>query len=387
MVIWFIRVMFVLMIASLIVLSFNQQSINQSMPDVAAQYEAVVLAFGASLLALGLAVDLLVLKKSVAALAGIFFGLLVGLLIGLGFSSILDFVYEVYNVPVGSVLEYARDPIKWFINIFCCFLSITFIMQTKDDFRFIVPYVEFSKQMKGGCPFILDTSVIIDGRIVDIAATKVFQGGLVVPRFVLHELQNIADSADRLRRNRGRRGLDILNKMQSSKGADISILDVSLSAAERSEPVDQQLVTAGLKLNGKLVTNDYNLNKVASLRGVEVVNINDLANALKPVLLPGEVLCVKMVKPGDQQGQGVGYLEDGTMVVVDDGRQFLGKEIDAVVTSVLQTSAGRMVFGKMEGSGGQENARNGNSEGNHNDRGANRGGRDNRGGYRSSNRG
>ena len=292
---WFIRGMFVLMIASLVVLSFNQQTIGESMPDVAAQYEAVVLAFGASLLALGLGVDLLVRKKSVAALAGIFFGLLVGLLIGLGFNSILDFVYEVYRVPVGSVLDYAQDPIKWFINIFCCYLSITFIMQTKEDFRFIVPYVEFSKQMKGSCPFILDTSVIIDGRIVDIAATKVFQGGLVVPRFVLHELQNIADSADRLRRNRGRRGLDILNKMQSNKDIDITITDVSLSAAERSEPVDQQLVTAGLKLSGKLVTNDYNLNKVGSLRGVEVVNINDLANSLKTVTLPGEAMRVKIL--------------------------------------------------------------------------------------------
>jgi len=221
-------------------------------------------------------------------------------------------------------------------------------MQTKDDFRFIIPYVEFSKQTKGNCPLLLDTSVIIDGRIADIASTKVITSPMVIPRFILNELQNIADSSDRLRRNRGRRGLDILNKMQTNPEIDLSIQDITLVSKEAAEPVDHKLVSAAQKLAGKVVTNDYNLNKVASIRGVDVINVNDLANALKSVLLPGEILQVKVVKPGDQQGQGVGYLEDGTMVVIEQGRQYLHRDVEVVVTSVLQTSAGRMIFGKID---------------------------------------
>ena len=340
MVSWFIRAMFLLMVVAMVWLTWSQDAYTGT--DAA---RTLVMSFGIAALVIGFSIDLLVRKKNLAALAGILFGLLVGMLIGLGFNYVLEFVYDVYGV---TSLRASLEPLKWLINVLCCYLAITFIMQTKDDFRFIIPYVEFSKQTKGSCPLVLDTSVIIDGRIADIAATRILNAPLIVPRFVLNELQNIADSADRMRRTRGRRGLDVLNKMQSNHELDISIEDVHLTAAERNEPVDHQLVATCIKLGGKIVTNDYNLNKVASIRGIEVININDLANALKPILLPGETLSVKMVKPGDQPGQGVGYLDDGTMVVVDQGRQFLGQEVDPVVTSVLQTSAGRMIFGKID---------------------------------------
>ena len=209
--------------------------------------------------------------------------------------------------------------------------------------------MEFSQQTKGSRPSPLATSVIVDGRIADIANTRIMEAELIVPRFVLQELQTIADSADKLKRTRGRRGLDMLNKLQTNDNVDISILAARPERSAAGAGVDEVLVGLANQLNGNVVTNDYNLNKIAQLRGVTVININDLANALKPVVLPGETLSVKMVKPGEEVGQGVGYLEDGTMVVAEGGRDHVGKTVQLSVTSVLQTSAGRMIFGRLDG--------------------------------------
>ena len=240
--------------------------------------------------------------------------------------------------------------IKLLVGACTIYLCVSFVMQTKDDFRFIIPYVEFSRQTRGTRPLLLDTSVIIDGRIADIADTRILASPMIVPRFVLEELQEIADSSDKLKRNRGRRGLDMLNRLQSNDKIELRISDFRVPSVEELAEVDQKLVALAQHLNGRIVTNDYNLNKVAQLRGVEVININDLANALKPVFLPGEALTVKIIKPGEEVGQGIGYLDDGTMVVVEQGREHIGQEIAILVTSVLQTSAGRMIFGRPEGS-------------------------------------
>jgi uncharacterized protein YacL len=191
---------------------------------------------------------------------------------------------------------------------------------------------------------ILDTSVIIDGRIADICETGFVDGTLVVPQFVLKELQQVADSADSLRRNRGRRGLDILQRIQKMAGLDVVISDVDFPDVRE---VDLKLIELARSLQGKIVTNDFNLNKVAQLRGVEVLNINELANSLKPVVLPGETMKVFILKEGKEYNQGVAYLDDGTMVVVDNARSMIGKTIDVVVTSVLQTTAGKMIFGRF----------------------------------------
>jgi uncharacterized protein YacL len=190
---------------------------------------------------------------------------------------------------------------------------------------------------------ILDTSVIIDGRIADICETGFLDGTLVIPQFVLKELQLVADSADSLKRNRGRRGLDILQKIQKMSGVDVTISDIDFPDVRE---VDLKLIELGRSLQGKIVTNDFNLNKVAQLRGVEVLNINELANALKPVVLPGEFMKVFILKEGKEYNQGVAYLDDGTMVVVDNARRMISKNIDIVVTSVLQTTAGKMIFGR-----------------------------------------
>src|SRR5258707_388412 len=190
---------------------------------------------------------------------------------------------------------------------------------------------------------ILDTSVIIDGRIADVCETGFMDGTLVIPQFVLKELQLVADSGDSMKRNRGRRGLDILQKIQKMSGVDVTISDIDFPDVRE---VDLKLIELGRTLQGKIVTNDFNLNKVAQLRGVEVLNINELANALKPVVLPVEFMKVFILKEGKEYNQGVAYLDDGTMVVVDNARRMISKTIDIVVTSVLQTTAGKMIFGR-----------------------------------------
>jgi uncharacterized protein YacL len=190
---------------------------------------------------------------------------------------------------------------------------------------------------------ILDTSVIIDGRIADLCETGFLDGTLVIPQFVLKELQLVADSADSMKRNRGRRGLDILQKIQKMSGVDVMISDIDFPEVRE---VDLKLIELGRTLQGKIVTNDFNLNKVAQLRGVAVLNINELANALKPVVLPGEFMKVFILKEGKEYNQGVAYLDDGTMVVVDNARRMISRNIDVVVTSVLQTTAGKMIFGR-----------------------------------------
>jgi uncharacterized protein YacL len=247
----------------------------------------------------------------------------------------------------------AAGTMKWMLGISICFLIISIVIRTKDDVRFVIPYVEFTKQTKGARPFVLDTSAIIDGRIADLYKSKLFDAPLIVPRFVLNEIQLISDSADKLKRNRGRRGLDILKEMQANTTIDITIDDTVVPEIEELKGVDQKLILFSKNCGGRLVTTDYNLSKVADVRDVDVLNINDLANSLKTIALPGENMKVRIIKPGEEPTQGVGYLDDGTMVVVEDARNKIGKDIVLAVTSSLQTSAGKMIFGKFEDFAGQ----------------------------------
>lgn len=301
--------------------------------------EPIRLFGGIMLLAIGLiALDVFIPIKRIDTITSIYFGLLMGLLLtyvlGLALTPYFDNKLELRAVQaiLGLVVVYT---------------STSFVLQTRDDFRFIIPYVEFAREVKGLKPYILDTSAIIDGRIADVVEANVMDNRLVLPRFALAELQNIADSSDKLRRERGRRGLDILNRLRNNPEIDFTIHDRELPEMA-NQPVDTKLVLLAREMDGKLVTGDYNLNKVAKLHNVKVINLNDLANALKPVFIPGERIQVQIVKPGEEPGQGVGYLEDGTMIVVEGGQPHVSKEIQLEVTSVLQTSAGRMIFGKFE---------------------------------------
>ncbi len=285
-----------------------------------------------------IAADVFIRTKQLDIISSVYFGLIVGLF--------LAYVGGFALAPL-QLSAFAHNHAQLVLAMLTCYTCISLLIQTRHDFRFLIPYVEFSKEVKGLKPYVLDTSVVIDGRIADVIEAKVLDSQLIMPRFVLAELQTIADSSDRMRRTRGRRGLDILNRLRANTEVDFQIYDRELPEFA-GQPVDLKLVLLAKSLDGKVVTNDYNLNKVARLHGVGVINLNDLANALKPVFLPGEHLEVRIVKAGEEYGQGVGYLDDGTMVVVEAGREFLNQLVRVAVTSVLQTSAGRMVFGKRE---------------------------------------
>ncbi len=264
--------------------------------------------------------------------ARIFKGFAVGLLLGAGFSAI------------------ARSfglQMTWFYRTFIYLSSLYIGVALVSQLDLVLGGVSKSAgtSVSPDCMKVLDTSVIIDGRIADVVETGFIEGVLVVPKFVLDELQQIADSSDSIKRSRGRRGLDVLNRLKKDKNTLVRITDQDFPEIP---DVDSKLVKLGKVLNGKVVTNDFNLFKVAEIQGVTVLNVNQLANSLKPVVLPGEKMKIVVIKEGKDPGQGIGYLDDGTMVVVDSGKKYVGDEIFVSVTSVLQTPAGRMIFAKYE---------------------------------------
>lgn len=265
-------------------------------------------------------------------------GLIIGLLIAFLLSQPINNLGIPYVGVVSSIVLY---------GIFG-YLGLTIPNRKKDDIQSNLGNIRRGskdrvKSSNRSCPKVLDTSVIIDGRIADICKTGFVEGPLIIPQFVLEELQHIADSSDSLKRNRGRRGLDILNKIQKELDIEVIINDRKIDDVEE---VDSKLLKLTQLLKGKIITNDYNLNKVAEVQGIDVLNINELANAVKPVVLPGEEMVVHVIKDGKELNQGLAYLDDGTMIVVEGGRKYIGETIDVIVTSVLQTSAGRMIFAK-----------------------------------------
>jgi len=348
---WIFRAIFLVIIVAVVIANITSSTVQQDEIGEESQeaYRAnlrAILYSSAGMAAFVLLLDILTPKRKFSALAGVFFGLLVGMLISWALSPVVDMVKETYSIPINPT---AVAAIKWTLAICVCYLTISIVMRTKDDVRFVIPYVEFAKQTKGSRPLVIDTSAIIDGRIVDLCQSKLFDAPLIVPRFVLNELQLIADSADKLKRNRGRRGLDILNKMQMDPVIDVEIDDSVIAEVEEVKGVDQKLLMFSKACNGRLATTDYNLSKVARVREVDVVNVNDLANSLKVVALPGETMEIRIIKAGEEAEQGIGYLDDGTMVVVEGARNRIGRMLIISVTSSLQTSAGKMIFGKFEG--------------------------------------
>ena len=268
----------------------------------------------------------------------------IGLLLGIIAANILSYtlIFKIFTADLSTVALYIL------INVLFAYLGAGVGIIKGGEislklFRSKTTEVKIEENYK-----ILDTSVIIDGRIADLCETGFIEGIIQIPQFVLRELQHIADSSDSIKRTRGRRGLDILHKLQKQVGLEVEIIEIDFP---KIKEVDSKLIALAQKNKGKIITNDFNLNKVAELQGVDVLNINQLANALKPVVLPGEVMKVRVLKEGKEEGQGVAYLDDGTMVVVDNARQYLGKNIDVSVTSVLQTTAGRMIFSVLKGEG------------------------------------
>lgn len=274
-------------------------------------------------------------KVSVRGLSSAVFGLIFGLIMAKLVSDTLSLL------KLDQTLLYS---LKVVLTLIFCYLGMIVAIRGRDEFNIIVPYVKFSRQDQKDELVILDTSVIIDGRIADICNIRFLEGKFIVPRFVLKELQQIADSSDSLKRARGRRGMDILGKLQKNPNIDVKIHNEDFTDVKE---VDAKIVKLAKVLSARVFTNDYNLNKIAEIQGVKVLNVNELANALRPVVLPGESLDIRLIKEGKEYNQAVGYLEDGTMVVVDNGRRLIGQNVRVVVGSVLQTAAGRMIFGKL----------------------------------------
>lgn len=313
--------------------------INSSLPNGSASHDPYVVFLAMMGIAAAVVVgDIYVPRKRIDTISAVYFGLVVG--------TLLTYILGIAAAPLLERSGIAGS-VMLVVAVIACYICISVLIQTKDDFRFLIPYVEFVRDVKGFKPLILDTSVIIDGRIEDLVATNIFDNQLILPRFALSELQGIADSSDKLRRQRGRRGLDILNRLRADPTVDLQIFDRDLPEFA-GHPVDMKLVLLAKHLEGKVVTGDFNLNQVAKIHNVQVINLNEISNALKPRLLPGENFRLKVIKAGEGQDQGVGYLEDGTMVVIEGGRNHISKELDVVVTSILQTNAGRMIFAKYE---------------------------------------
>lgn len=284
-------------------------------------------------------------NKKVSTISGVFLGLVVGMLATVVLGLAMDLVIRTwgFNTTAIDYLKPLMGTIKVMLGLCLCYLGVTTVLQTQDDFRIVIPYVEFAKQIRGVRPIVLDTSALIDGRIADVAATGLIQAPLVVPRFVLAELQLLADSSDKFKRAKGRRGLDVVARLQRQGTIDVKIDDTKVLALS----VDQMLVELAQKLGGgRLMTTDLALTRVAQIHGVMVLNLHEIANALKPTLISGQQLLLRLVKPGEQPGQAVGYLEDGTMVVAENAAHKIGQEALLLVTGSMQTTAGRLVFAR-----------------------------------------
>jgi uncharacterized protein YacL len=276
--------------------------------------------------------------KRIRIISALLFGVLAGLLATFALGFIIDLLARTYEIKSDEMIFAA----KVIFGICFCYLGVAIVTRTQDDFRMVIPYVEFAKQVRGPRPMVLDSSALIDGRILELAGTGFIQVPLVVPRFVLAELQKLGDSSDRLVRPRGKRGLDTVARLQRIRSVDVVIDDTPIEGVL----VDQRLVELAKMLPGTLVTTDNGLIRVAEIHGVSVLNINELAAALKPTLIPGARVSVLIVKAGEQPGQGVGYLDDGTMVVVEGAQSRLGELVPVDVSTSLQTSAGRLIFAR-----------------------------------------
>lgn len=330
-----LRVFFILVAAGVATFFFRVQ--NFSGPP----YLPYLMISGMVLLALGvITVDIFTPRKRIEIVSAVYFGLVVGFL--------LTYLLWIALSPIFQDNPFA-PPTQLMLAAILCYGCTSLLLQTKDDFRFVIPYVEFARDLKGLRPLILDTSSIIDGRLAELTETNIVDSQVIMPGFVLAELHAIADSNDRLRRARGRRGLDILNRLRTQEKIDFQIYERDLPEFA-GQSVDMKLVILAKHLEGKIVTGDFNLNKVAKVHNVAVINLNEIAAALRPQFLPGESFEVRIVKPGEGPGQGIGYLDDGTMVVIEGGRDRIGNTLPVVVTSTLQTQAGRMLFAKTDDS-------------------------------------
>ena len=332
-----LRAVFVMVLVGIAALIINSEFVKASPPWV----PWAVLGGGLAVPLFVIAGDALIRQKNLTVITAVYFGVIVGVF--LTYATLLAMGPMLPTSPTAPLNTW-MPPV---IGAVMCYICTSLLLQTQDEFRFLIPYVEFARDVKGLRPNVLDTSVIIDGRIADLAASGIFESRFVVPAFVVDELRVAADAHDRSRRLRARRGLDVLDRMRSSPGIDIEVLSVSDQSGDDATE-DSRVLSLARRLGGRVITNDPALVKMAAVGSVPSVNINDVAVSLKPVFVPGEAFEVRVVKAGEEPGQGVGYLEDGTMVVVEGARDKVGRTIQVPVRSTLQRSGGRLIFAKPD---------------------------------------
>ena len=332
-----LRALFLLVSAGIAVLIFTSASLKDAGSWVPWSVIGGMLALPLVVIALDVAVP----RKNLATITAVYFGLLVGVF--------LTYVAMLALAPM-LPLQPSHPVRQWLplvLGAVLCYLSTSLLLQTQGDFRFLIPFVEFARDVRGMRPIVLDATSVIDGRIADLAEAGVFESRFVLPAFVLDELQVAADSADKQRRVRGRRGLDVLARMRANHAVSIDVVDPD-DDDDPDAPLESRVLAVAMRLGGRLVTTDANLAKIAGVRAVSAINLNDVALALKPSYLPGDALTVRLVRQGEEPDQGVGYLDDGTMVVVENGRDRIGRTVHVVATSTLQTTAGRLVFARPD---------------------------------------
>lgn len=295
-----------------------------------------------------LAIDIFTPTKKIQVISGVVFGLIAGLVAAWAIGAVVDLVVETWDLTPTPIVP----SIKVLVGVSLAYLGITTVLQTQDEFRLVIPYVEFSKRIRGPRPLVLDSSALIDGRIAEVVGTGLVQQPLLIPAFVLEELQTLADSQDRTKRVKGRRGLDTVARLQRDSGADVSIDTTPVTG----RAVDQMLVELATELPGSIVTTDSGLARVAAIKNVSVVNLHELANAFKPTVLPGQAVTVELIRRGEHDGQAVGFLDDGTMVVAEDGAAYIGQAVELTLTSSTQTAAGRLLFARVARAGGSGGA-------------------------------
>lgn len=290
-------------------------------------------------------VDAVTPNKRLASVVGVYIGVLMGLVAAVAFGFLIDMVMSAWQeLKENDLLRLYINMAKVIIGLIICYVTVTVVLTTKDDFRLVIPYVQFARQRRGLRPMLVDSSALVDGRVRELAMSGFLDAPLVIPRFVIEELQALADSGDRTKRERGRRALDLVTELQRSPEVDVAVEEITAEGV----PVDRMLLEVARKEGMRVLTTDTNLQKVGDIQGVAVLNLHRLASAVRPVAAPGDHFTISVMRAGENPGQGVGYLPDGTMVVIEDGGSRIGQQLPVVVTNTLQTQSGRLVFAKWD---------------------------------------
>lgn len=335
-----VRLIFV---ALLVVITVVTVSSSRSVEDFGPPTVVGLIIAAVGVGAVVLLLDWLTPNKKLTSVAGVYLGICLGMVAALAIGALIDTVTRAWEINSGPAQIYLNLT-KIIFGIVLCYLSVSIVLTTKDDFRLVIPYVEFSKQPGGVAPILLDSSSLIDGRIEALSASRIIDAQLVVPKFILDELQTLCDSEDKLKRQKGKRGLDLMSRLQTNHSTDIRIEAVETEG----RPVDRVLIDLALREQMRIATTDVGLQKVAQISGVVVINLHEISEALRPALQLGDGITVELTRLGDQEGQGIGHLPDGTMIVVDGGSDSLRKSVRVLVTNVLQTAGGRIIFARLE---------------------------------------